>query len=192
MDSLFDLLQSNKSGCFLSNYYAGCYGYADDLLFLCPSRSGLQEMLSIAEKYVKEHSISFSTDPEPRKSKTKGIIFTKKALRFTAAPLILNGNPLPWISESKYLGNTITSIPDGWSKDGKQKRASYIERNIEILQEFPEAHPEVKCKLNRIYNSSFPGSVLYELSSNSVSHLVNSWSVSTRHMWGCQGRRTDT
>ena len=64
-------------------------------------------MLSIAEKYVKEHSISFSTDPEPRKSKTKGIIFTKKALRFTAAPLILNGNPLTWISESKYLGNTI-------------------------------------------------------------------------------------
>ena len=184
MDSLFDLLQSNRSGCIISNYYAGCYGYADDLLFLCPSRSGLQEMLSIAEKYVEEHSISFSTDPEPRKSKTKGIIFTKKALQFTPAPLILNGNPLPWISESKYLGNTITSIPDGWSKDAKQKRASYIERNIEILQEFPEAHPEVKCKLNRIYNSSFPGSVLYELSSNSVSHLVNSWSVSTRHMWG--------
>ena len=184
MDSLFDLLQSNRSGCIISNYYAGCYGYADDLLFLCPSRSGLQEMLSIAEKYVEEHSISFSTDPEPRKSKTKGIIFTKKALQFIPAPLILNGNPLPWISESKYLGNTITSIPDGWSKDANQKRACYIERNIEILQEFPEAHPEVKCRLHRIYNSSFPGSVLYELSSNSVSHLVNSWSVSTRHMWG--------
>ena len=128
MDNLFDLLQSNRSGCIISNYYAGCYGYADDLLFLCPSRSGLQEMLSIAEKYVEEHSISFSTDPEPRKSKTKGIIFTKKALQFTPAPLILNGNPLPWISESKYLGNTITSIPDGWSKDANQKRACYIER----------------------------------------------------------------
>ena len=131
MDSLFDLLQSNNSGCILSNYYAGCYGYADDLLFLCPSRSGLQEMLSIAEKYVEEHSISFSTDPEPRKSKTKGIIFSKKPLQFTPAQLILNGNPLPWISESKYLGNTITSIPDGWSKDANQKRAMYIERNIE-------------------------------------------------------------
>ena len=77
-----------------------------------------------------------------------------------------------------------TSIPDGWSKDENQKLASFIERNIEILQEFPEAHPEVKGKLNRIYNSSFPGSVLYELSSNSVSHLVNGWSVSTRNMWG--------
>ena len=43
-----------------------------------------------------------------------------------------------------------TSIPDGWSKDENQKLASFIERNIEILQEFPEAHPEVKGKLNRI------------------------------------------
>ena len=52
------------------------------------------------------------------------------------------------------------------------------------MQEFPFAHPDVKCKLNRIYNSSFPGSVLYNLSSDSVSHMVNSWSVSVRQMWG--------
>ena len=44
------------------------------------------------------------------------------------------------------------------------------------------AHPEVKCIINRIYNSSFPGSVLYDLSF--TTQLINSWSVSTRHMWG--------
>ena len=59
-----------------------------------------------------------------------------------------------------------------------------MEDNLcEINQEFPAAHPRVKCNINRIYNSSYPGSVLYDLSSDSVSHLVNSWSVSTRHMW---------
>ena len=63
--------------------------------FLCPSRTGLQEMLDIAQKYVKDHIISFSTDPEPKKSKTKGIIFTRKPLKFSPLPLILNGNPLP-------------------------------------------------------------------------------------------------
>ena len=60
----------------------------------------------------------------------------------------------------------------------------YIEKNCELNQEFPHAHPEVKCKINRIYNSSFPGSVLWDFSPTNFSQLVNSWSVSVRHMWG--------
>lgn len=141
-------------------------------------------MLDIAQKYVEEHKIAFSTHPEPAKSKTKGIIFSRKPLTFKPVPLQLNGNPLPWIESAKYLGNTITSVPDGFGKDAKQKRGAYIERNCELLQEFPYAHPEVKCQINRIYNSSFSGSVLYDLTSTSVNQLVNSWSVSVRHMWG--------
>ena len=184
IDDLFHLLRNSGSGCIVANYYAGCFGYADDLLFLCPSRGGLQEMLDIAQKYVKEHNIAFSTNPVPAKSKTKGIIFSKDAISFNPEPLVLAGNPLPWISHATYLGNVITGIPDSFSKDAKQKRARYIERNVEIIQDFPFAHPEVKCKMNRIYNSSFPGSVLYDLSSDSTSQLVNSWSVSVRHMWG--------
>ena len=50
--NLFNLLKSKGSGFFIGNYYAGCFGYAVDLLFLCPSRRGLQEMLDIAQKYV--------------------------------------------------------------------------------------------------------------------------------------------
>ena len=80
MDNLFNLLKSSGSGCIIGHYYAGCFAYADDLLFLCPSRGGLQEMLDIAQKYVEEHKIAFSTHPEPAKSKTKGIIFSGKLL----------------------------------------------------------------------------------------------------------------
>ena len=184
MDNLFNILKMSGSGCIIGNYYAGCFGYADDLFFLCPSRGGLQEMLRLAHEYVQEHNIAFSTDPEPSKSKTKGIIFSRRLLSFTPEPLELNGNPLPWIENAKYLGNTITGIPDGFSKDAKQKRAGYIERNVELMQEFNIAHPDVKCKINRIYNSSFPGSVLYNLSSDSVRHMVSSWSVSVKQMWG--------
>ena len=184
MDNLFQLLKVSGSGCVVNNYYAGCFGYADDLFFLCPSRKGLQEMLSIAEKYVEKHSVSFSTSPIPSKSKTKGIVFSRRPLKYSPAPFLLNGNPLPWVEQAKYLGNEITSIPDGWMKDTKCKRAGYIERNIELNNEFPYAHPEVKCKLNRIYNSSFPGSVLYDLTSAPSRQLMNSWSVSVRHMWG--------
>ena len=38
----------------------------------------------------------------------------------------------------------------------EEKRVMFIEKNCEILQEFPTAHPDVKCKINRMYKSSFP------------------------------------
>ena len=87
MDNLFNILKSSGSGCFIGKYYAGCAGYADDLLFLCPTRGGLQDMLDIAQKYVEEHKITFSTNPDPIKSKTKGIVFSKSPLNFNPAPL---------------------------------------------------------------------------------------------------------
>ena len=183
MDRLFLLLKNSGSGCRISNFYAGAHGYADDLLFLCPSRSGLQEMLDIDSKYASDHKISFSTNTIPSKSKTKGIVFNDQRIRFSPEPLYLNGNPLPWVEKAKYLGNKVTGILDGYSQDVREKRAQYIERNCEINQEFSFAHPEVKTKINGIYNSSFPGSVLWDLSvsSPSTQMIFNTWSVSVSH-----------
>ena len=125
-------------------YYAGVHGYADDLLLLCPSRSGLQEMVDIAHHYATDHKIQFSTNIKPEKSKTKGIVFSYKPLTFTPEPIILSGNPLPWVKEGKYLGGKLTSIFDGYQQDVRIKRALFIERNCEINQEFSLAHPEIK------------------------------------------------
>ena len=132
MDQLFDQLRATGSGCMAGEYYAGCFGYADDLIFLCPSRKGLQEMLHTAEKYVREHSISFSTNVDPSKSKTKGIIFSRKPLKAEPENVKLNGNPLPWVQKAKYLGNEVEAILNGLAQDANVKRAMYIEKNMEI------------------------------------------------------------
>ena len=79
-------------------------------------------MLNIAEQYAKDHKISFSTDVNPNKSKTKGIIFSDKQIEENPAPVLLNGNPLPWVSSGKYLGNRLTSIQNGYQQDGKEKK----------------------------------------------------------------------
>ena len=131
MNDLFRLLRNAKSGCYIGNYFAGAMGYADDLLMICPSRKGLQEMLSIAEEYAVEHKISFSTNILPEKSKTKGIVFSKKELSWTPAPLMLCDTPLPWVRKAKYLGNTITGLVDGLRKDVQTKGAMFIEKNCE-------------------------------------------------------------
>ena len=78
---------------------------------------------------------------------------------------------------------TLSLIQDGYSKDTRIKRAQFIEKNCELIQEFGFAHPEVKTKINRIYNTSFPGSTLWDLTSRNVKLLENSWSGSVRHMW---------
>ena len=44
-------------------------------------------------------------------------------------------------------------------------KTMYVEKNCDIIQEFPFEQPEVKFKMDGIYNSSFPGSVLWDLSS---------------------------
>ena len=74
--------------------------------------------------------------------------------------IVLSGNDLPWIDGAKYLGNTVTNKINGLQDDKKYKRAQYIEKNCELIQEFHFIHPEVLCKINSIYNSSFPGSVV--------------------------------
>ena len=70
MNDLFRLLRDSRTGCHIGNHFAGAIGYADDLLLLCPSRKGVQEMLSIAEKYAADHKIAFSTHHLPDYAKT--------------------------------------------------------------------------------------------------------------------------
>ena len=183
MNDLFKELRKSSSGCFIGPYYAGAHGYADDLLLLCPSISGLQEMVSISEKYANDHKIQFSTNPDARKSKTKGIIFSRNKINFEPEMVKLCGDPLPWVESAKYLGGRITNILDGYQNDAKCKRAQFIGRNCELLQEFSLAHPQVKCKINDIYNSSFHGSILWDFTGTYTNQLINSWSVAIRHMW---------
>jgi hypothetical protein len=140
-------------------------------------------IIAIPIPILYRYYIGRTLHPNPEKSKTKGIVFSNKELKWSPAPVILNGNILPWVKSGKYLGSKLTNIVDGFSQDIKIKRAQYIERNCELLQEFGFAHPDVKSKINRIYNTSFPGSILWDLTSRNVRMLENSWSLSVRYMW---------
>ena len=70
---LFVLLKNSGYGCKINGEYAGIFGYSDDDILLAPSIAALQGLLSIAESYANDHGLKFSTDANPRKSKTKCI-----------------------------------------------------------------------------------------------------------------------
>ena len=110
IDGLISLLRKSGLGCQVDSFYYGVLGYADDLLLLSASRSGLQAMVKICERFAKTRKLKFSTHVNPAKSKTKCVIFTRvKDMRNGVASIILNGNPLPWVDHVKHLGNILQS-----------------------------------------------------------------------------------
>ena len=71
LDTLLQDLRKLGLGCYIGNIFMGALGYADDILLIAPTRHSLQVMLKTCEDFSIEHSMQFSTDPDPRKSKTK-------------------------------------------------------------------------------------------------------------------------
>ena len=64
-----------------------------------------------------------------------------------------------------------------------EKRARYIQCNNELMQEFSFAHSCTKAFVNRVFNSHFYGSVLWNLYEKESNMLFNSWSTSVRKMF---------
>ena len=153
VNNLFKILRRNGSGCWVNSHYFGIIGYSDDSFLLAPSLDAFQEMLSICEKYAAMHNLKFSTNPDPKKCKTKCLAFVKRER--TLKKMYLCGNPLPWMAHRKHLGNMIENKIHGMKLDISCKRANYISKNNEIIQEFYYAHPKTKMQLNDIFNGTF-------------------------------------
>ena len=179
---LFSLLRRRRSGLWISGKYCGILGYSDDNVLCAPSKSGLQDMLNTCQEYAQSHNLQFSTHENPRKCKTKCLAFLIK--QRPLSPMKLCGNNLPWVTEGKHLGSIIENKINGMAKDIKVKRAQYIQKNCEILQEFHFAHPRTKFKIHQIYNSSYYGSPLFNIFGRECVMLQNSYNVGIRKFFG--------
>ena len=77
--------------------------------------------------------------------------------------LKLCGNYLPWVGKGTHLGITITNSRNILEADMNIKKARYVERNIELNQEFNFPSEVSKLRINYVYNSRWFGSVLYDI-----------------------------
>ena len=60
MDDVSARLKSLYAGCKIANMIINHLFYADDLVLMCPSHRGLQELLETCMKYASEHDIKFN------------------------------------------------------------------------------------------------------------------------------------
>ena len=184
IDGLLVLLRNSGLGCKVDNFYYGVLGYADDLLLLSASRTGLQAMVAICEKFTKQRRLRFSTNANPMKSKTKCIVFSRvKNCQVNLAPIILNGDPLPWVDRVKHLGNLLEQN-NSMKLDCVSKRGKMIGKVNSLLQELHFTAPDVKMKLLNIYVTSFYGSSLWNIYSAEVNRIFTSWNVTVRNVFG--------
>ena len=56
----------------------GLLGYSDNNILIAPTWASLQGMLQVCEAGAAKHNLTFSTDPNPQKCKTKCLKFEKK------------------------------------------------------------------------------------------------------------------
>ena len=180
IDKLFKILRASGLGCRIAGMFYGCVGYADDLFLISASRSGLQAMVDICQQFAIKRKLKFSTNPNPSKSKTKCIMFpANKRFSCAPAPILLNGDPLPWVAEVKHLGNTLES-DNSMTRDCSIKRAKFIGKLNSLSQEFHYVEPETYMKILNIYSTSFYGSGLWNIFGDNCERLYKAWNVSVR------------
>ena len=68
-------LRQSWYGCYVGPHFIGCVAYADDLVLLSSTRSGLQSMLRICQIYSQDYKVQFNI------AKSQFILFDKVSNR---------------------------------------------------------------------------------------------------------------
>ena len=71
LDDLFFILKQSGYGCYIGNNFTCSFGYANDIILLSPTVTGMQHMLDICKSYANQHHIILFNA-----SKSCSVIFT--------------------------------------------------------------------------------------------------------------------
>ena len=183
MDEILEILRDLGVGCYVGEIFMGAMGYADDLVLLAPTRTGMQMMLQACEEFGTRNNLQFSTDPDARKSKTKCVYMCGKKKVAKPAPLRLYGRDLPFVRTATHLGNELCE--DGsMDMDTKVKTAAFITRSLEIREQFSFAHPMEVLRAVKLYCCDHYGSMLWDLQGDLATKYYNSWKTCVKLAWG--------
>ena len=92
----------------------------------------------------------------------------------------LGAHLLPWVDKISHLGNTLTNQVNLTESDMNVKKARYVSKNIELNQEFFFAAKETRININSIYNSSWYGSVLWDIFSPASTKIASAYNRSMK------------
>ena len=162
--------------------FFGALIFADDIILLSASRSGLQIMIDICQRFVSSRNLKFGTNVDPSKSKTKCIIFSMKNIVMSEVKQIeLDGNNLPWVDNLKHLGH-ILEKDNSMKLDISKKRGMFIGKTNSLLQEFNNVSKVVFMKIFNSFATNIYGSNLRDIFGKHCDKLYKSYNVAIRNV----------
>ena len=183
LDDLIVKMRKLGLVCHVAGVWVGASAYADDLALLAPDRCTLQKMVAICEEYGKDHNLVFSTDPNPRKSKTKCIQFSPGRRNIVnPPPIILDGKELPWVTQVDHLGHILQENLS-MEADAHKVRASFMNRASDLRDNLYFAHPQQKIQAIQLYCCDAYGSMLWQLESKYADSFFKAWNAQARLSW---------
>ena len=180
IDELLCKLQNSGFGCRIGHLYIGALGFADDLILMCPTETGIQKMLEICEAYAAEHDLIFNG------AKSKLLIFNPQKVYEDDPKLVLNGELIPNVKSAVHLGNflhvvnTQECIDEGIKKFNRQANM--------FLSRFKTCTPSIRNKLFQQYCMSLYGCQLWPLWSNKLENLKTKFCIALRRVWSLPSR----
>ena len=184
-DLMIKELRKLGVGAHVAGKFMGVACYADDMVLIAPCQQAMQMMLCTVEDFANRYNISFSTDPDPRKSKSKCIyMMGKRRGLLKPAPLELCGHQLPWVQHAAHLGHELHESGN-MDHDAVIKRAQFIHKSVEVRTLFNWAAPCDILRSLKLYCTAFYGSMLWDLGGEKASQVYNSWDTAVKLAWGC-------
>jgi len=98
IDDIVNLVNKQGIGCFMHHVCASIILYADDILLMSPSVTGLQKLLSVVESELNALGMFLNS------SKSVCMRIGPQCQTVCTNLLALNGHQLCWVKELRYLG----------------------------------------------------------------------------------------
>ena len=177
IDGLSNILNNCTTGGFLGGKRINHMLYADDLCIVSLSSAGLQNLLSICDKYCASHSITFNV-------KKSVCMFFKSSVNKHCdyANVYLSGNHIDFVQEVKYLGVLLNSSMKTSIDVSRQTRKFYAQANM-LLRNFRYCSREVKCMLFKSFcTNMYCCPLWFNSTSSSIKKLKSSYNSVLRRL----------
>ena len=144
-DDLNTKLSQMKVGCKMKGIRVNCLSYADDMVLISPSASGLQDFIDTCCMYATDHDILYN----PKKSVCM-TMFPKSRKVYKSAEIYLETRVLTFVESVSYLGHVISSSMSDIDDIKRQYRALCIRANS-LSRRFDMCSEDVKHQLFQSY-----------------------------------------
>ena len=172
IDKLLSDLSKSGSGCYIGNVFMGAFAYADDIVLLSPSFSGLKSMLKVCEIFSVDYDIIFNA------SKSKLMVFNGSATNLS--PIFMNDNCIPISEAEKHLGCYL-------GKDCNENRTNLLICEMfgnlnKLLIDFSKCNVDMKYKLFKCFCMPLYGVSLIKFEGSDIARLYTTWRKCIRRL----------